>query len=86
MHHNLFDKPTECSVIINSTGYELQNIDESPNIIDILQSIHYDSNTLLKILKKNLQNSSFTHEKEKSDTLSKLKGYLYQNGYLRTTK
>ena len=86
MHHNLFDKPTECSVMITKDGYQLEHLNESPHIMDILESIHYDANTMLKTLKNNLQISPFIHEKEKSDTLSKLKRYLYQNGYLRTTK
>ncbi len=86
MHHNLFDKPTECSVMITKDGYQLEHLNESPHVMDILESIHYDANTMLKTLKNNLQISPFIHEKEKSDTLSKLKRYLYQNGYLRTTK
>ncbi len=86
MHHNLFDKPTECSVIITHDGYRLEKLDESPHIIDILESVKYDTSVMIQTLKNNLHQSRFICEKEKSDTLSKLERYLYQNGYLRTTK
>ncbi len=85
MSHNLFDKPTQCSVIVTENGYELEKLDESPNIIDILESLKYDTDNMITTLKNNLLKSHFIHEKEKSDTLLKLELYLYQNGYLRTT-
>jgi arginine decarboxylase len=85
MRHNLFDKPTECCVTITKQGYTIENLEESPNILDILEDIEYDKAKILIQLKNNLANSSFITEEEKSDTLQKLELYLYQNGYLRTT-
>ncbi len=86
MHHNLFDKPTECSVIVTENGYRLEKLHESPHIIEILESIQYNTRSMIETLKNNLQKSDFSDAKEKSDTLLKLEHYLHQNGYLRTTK
>ncbi|MEN8147158.1 MAG: biosynthetic arginine decarboxylase [Campylobacterota bacterium] len=85
MNHNLFTHPNECSVDVTENGYTLHNIEESQNILDVLDDIGYDKSQILIQLKNNLANSSFTTEEEKSDTLQKLELYLYQNGYLRTT-
>ena len=85
MNHNLFTHPNECSVEITEDGYRLHNIEESQNILDILDDIGYDKSQILIQLKNNLANSTFSTEEEKNDTLQKLELYLYQNGYLRTT-
>ncbi|WP_345974075.1 biosynthetic arginine decarboxylase [Sulfurimonas sp. HSL3-7] len=85
MSHNLFTHPSECSIEITEEGYELHDIEESDNILDILDDIGYDKSQILIQLKNNLANSPFTTEEEKSDTLQQLELYLYQNGYLRTT-
>lgn len=85
MSHNLFTHPSECTIEVTDEGYELHNIEESDNILDILDDIGYDKSQILIQLKNNLANSPFTTEEEKSDTLQQLELYLYQNGYLRTT-
>ncbi len=85
MSHNLFTHPNECSIEITDEGYSLVNIEESENILDILDDIGYDKAQILIQLKNNLANSVFTTEEEKSDTLQQLELFLYQNGYLRTT-
>ena len=85
MNHNLFTHPNECSIEVTESGYVLHNIEESQNILDILDDIGYDKSQILIQLKNNLANSTFSTEEEKSDTLQKLELYLYQNGYLRTT-
>ncbi|SFV75670.1 Arginine decarboxylase [hydrothermal vent metagenome] len=85
MNHNLFTHPSEFSVIINEDGYELVDEVESKNIIEVLESIGYDKESLLNKIKTNLIASDFITEKEKSDTLAKLELFLTQNGYLRTT-
>ncbi|MEA2111189.1 MAG: biosynthetic arginine decarboxylase [Campylobacterota bacterium] len=84
MSHNLFVNPSECSITITNDGYKLENLNESPNILEILDTLHYDKSEILSRLKNNLANSHFITEKEKSDTLQKLDLYLHQNGYLRT--
>ncbi len=85
MSHNLFTHPNECSIEVTEEGYTFLNIEESENILDILDDIGYDKAQILIQLKNNLANSTFTTEEEKSDTLQQLELYLYQNGYLRTT-
>jgi len=85
MNHNLFTHPNECSIEITESGFQLHNIEESQNILDILDDIGYEKSQILIQLKNNLANSTFSTEEEKNDTLQKLELYLYQNGYLRTT-
>ncbi len=85
MNHNLFTHPNECSIEVTKSGYRLHDIEESQNILDILDDIGYDKSQILIQLKNNLANSTFSTEEEKNDTLQKLELYLYQNGYLRTT-
>jgi len=85
MNHNLFTHPNECSIELTEDGFALHDIEESQNILDILDDIGYDKAQILIQLKNNLANSTFSTEEEKSDTLQKLELYLYQNGYLRTT-
>jgi len=86
MNHNLFTHPSECTILINDTGYEIENFTESDNVLNILEDIGYDSSKLLTNLKNKLATSEFMAEEEKTDTLQKLEMYLYQNGYLRTTR
>ena len=85
MNHNLFTHPSEYTITIDENSYEVKNAVESKNILDILDSIGYDSAILHTKLKNDLSNSEFISEKEKSDTLAKLELFLQQNGYLRTT-
>ena len=85
MQHNLFTHPNEYTVLLTDESYSITNEVESKNILEILSSLGYDSQKLLKKLKHDLSKSEFITEKEKSATLSKLETYVYQNGYLRTT-
>ncbi len=85
MSHNLFTHPNEYTIEITNNSFRIINAEESKNILEILSSLGYDSQKLLKKLKHDLSRSEFITEKEKSATLSKLETYVYQNGYLRTT-
>jgi arginine decarboxylase len=85
MNHNLFTKPSEYTISIDDTSYNISNICESKSIYEILESIGYKKNEILKKLKLDLLNSNFITKKEKDDTLSKMELFLEQNGYLRTT-
>ena len=85
MQHNLFTHPSEYTIKIHDNGYEIVHQEESKDIMQILNSLGYDDSKILKKLKDDLLQSSFITEKEKSDTLTKLETYIYQNGYLRTT-
>ncbi|MCW8894523.1 MAG: biosynthetic arginine decarboxylase [Sulfurimonas sp.] len=85
MNHNLFTHPSEYTVSIDENSYEIKNAVESKSILNILESIGYDSNELHNKLISDLSSSKFSTEKEKNDTLAKLELFLEQNGYLRTT-
>ncbi|MFA6138912.1 MAG: biosynthetic arginine decarboxylase [Sulfurimonas sp.] len=85
MNHNLFTHPSEYTIHLSDTGYEITNEVESKNILDILASLGYEKNEISNKLKTDLSNSKFITEKEKDDTLAKLQIFLQQNGYLRTT-
>ncbi|MFA6195119.1 MAG: biosynthetic arginine decarboxylase [Sulfurimonas sp.] len=85
MNHNLFTHPSEYTIHVNDSGYEITNEVESKNILDILESLGYEKKEILNKLKTDLSSSEFITEKEKDDTLAKLQIFLKQNGYLRTT-
>ncbi len=85
MQHNLFTHPNEYTIVINDTGYTIENCVESKSILNILTSIGYNEEEILKNIKSDLTASRFITEKEKSDTLTSLETFIYQNGYLRTT-
>ncbi len=85
MAHNLFTHPSEYTIEVDEEGYTLTHEDESKNILEILSSIGYDAQKVLKKLKSDIIQSTFIAEKEKNATLSMLETFLSQNGYLRTT-
>ena len=85
MNHNLFTKPSEYTININDSSYEIDNALESQSILSILNSIGYSEVEILNKLETDILRSDFITEKEKSDTLLLLKTFLQQNGYLRTT-
>lgn len=85
MQHNLFSKPNEASITINDDGYSISLLEESADLLKVVESVGYDAKEILNNLKNKLEISSFITEKEKSDTLRQLESYLYQNSYLRTT-
>ncbi|MEA3227529.1 MAG: biosynthetic arginine decarboxylase [Campylobacterota bacterium] len=85
MNHNLFTHPNEYTIDIDESSYKISKERESKNILDILDSIGYDKEEVLDELQSSLLKSSFNNEADKQDALKKLKLFLTQNGYLRTT-
>ena len=85
MQHNLFSKPNEATIILDENGYNIKLLEESKNILTVIESVGYDAEKTLKKLKQQLETSIFITEKEKNDTLRQLEYYLNQNSYLRTT-
>jgi len=75
MRHNLFEKPTEVSVLIDEKGYKLKNLQESKSIYDTLNSLGYDMSLLETKLKKQI--------KDMND-FEVLQDLLKDNSYLRT--
>ena len=86
MHHNLFSHPSEATVIVDDNGFTFANLDEAEDILEVLDNLEYDPQTVLMQLESRLKESGFMTVEENRDTLSTLKHYLAQNGYLRTMK
>jgi len=85
MQHNLFTRPSEYIIEIDDDLYKIKNIIKSKTVLEILESLGYDKNTIATKLKNDLKTGNFITTQEKSDTLVKLETYINQNGYLRTT-
>ena len=85
MKHNLFTHPTEVSIKFNENGdYELHNIIESQNIMNILEDINYNKKDLQASLRKQIKVSKLINQKEKGKLLEKLYLSLSENSYLKT--
>ncbi len=82
IEHNLFAHPTEITVIFNDNGYELKDIKESKNILEILSEIGYDRDDIVDNLYNKINNSSLIKEKEKALKLMDI--FLKDNSYLKT--
>ena len=85
MNHNLFTHPTEVVVNFDEKGnYLLDKLIESQNIMDVLEDMDYDKNSLDKRLKQQIETSELINKAKKSDLLGKLYLYLSENSYLKT--
>jgi arginine decarboxylase len=85
MNHNLFTHPTEVIVNFDEKGnYYLDKLIESQNIMDVLDDMDYDKNSLDKKLKQQIEASELINQAKKSDLLGKLYLYLSENSYLKT--
>ena len=86
MRHNLFTHPTEFSVVFDdelNKGYEIENLLEAQNILDVLDDLDYDTKEIERILKQRIDDSSMSDE-DKKEVLGMLYVMLSENGYLRT--
>jgi len=85
MNHNLFTHPTEVTINFDENGkYFLENLIESQNIMNVLEDMDYDKNTLDKKLKQQIETSKLITQDKKRDLLGKLYLYLSENSYLKT--
>ncbi len=85
MKHNLFTHPTECTVIFDENdNYQIKNIIEAQNLMDVLDDLDYDINIIDKSLKNKIENSSLISKEEKIELLGKLYLFLSENSYLKT--
>ncbi|SFV67368.1 Arginine decarboxylase [hydrothermal vent metagenome] len=85
MNHNLFTHPTEVIVNFDEKGnYCLDKLIESQNIIDVLDDMNYDKNSLDKRLKLQIETSELINQNKKNNLLGKLYLYLSENSYLKT--
>jgi arginine decarboxylase len=86
MSHNLFSHPTEVTIKIDNTQYFMENIIESPSIVDILDDLNYDTPQIEKMLKGKIASSTLIPDNLKDKTVTALKIFLGENGYLKTVK
>ncbi|CBG39474.1 arginine decarboxylase [Helicobacter mustelae] len=84
MRHNLFTHPTEFSVILGEDGYEVDNLLEAQNILDVLDDLDYDTKEIERILKQKIDDSSLLDEDRKKEILGQLYIMMSEHGYLRT--
>ena len=75
MQHNLFEKPTEVTIMIDEQSYSIENMVEAKSIYDTLNSLGYDMLFLEKKLKSQIEDMKDFEE---------LKELLKDNSYLRT--
>jgi len=77
MKHNLFTHPTEVTVDFDEDGeFELSNIIEAQNILDVLEDMDYDKEYLTEMFRKGVPQKNL---------LEKLQLYLNENSYLKTS-
>jgi arginine decarboxylase len=85
MQHNLFTHPTEVIITFNEGGsYQLENLIDAQNLIDVLENMDYNKNLIDKRLKYMIEESVFLNNAQKRDFLGKLYLYLSENSYLKT--
>lgn len=85
MKHNLFTHPTEAMITFDKKGnFEIKNIIEAQNLMDVLDDLDYDTQEIDKILKRRIQDAEFINHEEKALLLNKLYLYLSENSYLKT--
>jgi len=85
MKHNLFTHPTEATITFDQEGaYQIKNIIESQNLMDVLEDMDYDTTKIAKQLKRQLEASPLINPLQKEKLLGKLYLYLSENSYLKT--
>jgi arginine decarboxylase len=86
MKHNLFTHPTELTVHLTKTGYEIDNIIEAQSISDILEDLDYDVKEIQENLNDKIENSDLIDDSERKYILGEIYLLLNDNGYLKTIK
>ena len=85
MKHNLFTHPTEAIISFDADGmYQITDLIEAQNLMDVLDDLEYDTNLIDKTLKHHIEDSSHITQEEKRALLGKLYLYLSENSYLKT--
>ena len=85
MKHNLFTHPTEATIEFEESGeYKISNIIESQNIMDVLDDMDYDTHSIDRRLKRQLDESTTINQAQRDELLGKLYLYLSENSYLKT--
>ncbi len=83
MKHNLFTHPTEVTIEITKTGYEIKNITEAQSVSDIFEDLDYDIIEIKNNLNTKIKNSKLINNNTKSYILHEVDMLLKDNGYLK---
>jgi len=84
MRHNLFSHPTECVINFSDSGvYEIVDIIEAQNLMDILEDLEYDTYVIDTTLKQRIEQSEQLSSEEKQHLLGRLYLYMSENSYLK---
>jgi arginine decarboxylase len=86
MNHNLLVRPTEATINITNENYFIENLEDSPSLVDILDNLKYDTLRIDKLLKDKIVSSSLIPNDLKQETVARVKQFLSENGYLKTVK
>jgi arginine decarboxylase len=65
-------------------NYQIKNIIEAQNLMDVLDDLDYDISIIDKSLKNKIEKSSLISKEEKRELLGKLYLFLSENSYLKT--
>ncbi|KEA46535.1 arginine decarboxylase [Campylobacter mucosalis] len=84
MKHNLFTHPTEATIKITQSGFEIENLLESQSILDILEDMDYNIYEIQDTLNERLEKSSLINDTQKKQVLGELYLFLNDNSYLKT--
>lgn len=83
MKHNLFTHPTEVSIKINESGYEIESLTEAQGICDIFEDLDYDVSEIKKNLALRVKKSNLIEDSVKKKVLKEIDMLLYDNSYLK---
>ncbi len=87
MQHNLFTHPTEATVEFDENGgYEIKDIIQAQNLIDILDDMDYDIKEIEIRLRHKIADSRLISEDKKKEIMGELYVYMSENNYLRTVQ
>lgn len=87
MQHNLFTHPTEATVVFDENGdYEIEDIIQAQNLIDILDDMDYDIKEIEIRLRHKIADSRLITEEKKKEIMGELYVYMSENNYLRTVQ
>ncbi len=83
MKHNLFTHPTEVTIELNESSYEVTNILKAQSISDIFEDLDYDMDEISQNLSYKIENSCFVDTDIKNWILKEINSLLEDNCYLK---
>ncbi len=84
MKHNLFTRPTVATVAIDEKGYEIAQLVASDTLIDILEDLNYNPDTIRARMRDNIRSSRYIDSTQEDTIYRKIEQFLQENGYLKT--